>query len=183
MRASLRVRARPICLEVVQNPISASPRTQAPRGFRQVLEEAYPPTVAVTASSPTARKPRPAGLSSFSEPSRSVPRCLGTAPPKRVWSGLKVQSGSKFSRRHAARPRPRPGIPRRRHPVAPGRPDRHPHSRHRAQRGAARGPGRGRARIGQAVLWHRFLVTGDEITDELIEHVVDDILVPYVAPA
>src|SRR4051812_15688751 len=29
----------------------------------------------------------------------------------------------------------------------------------------------------------RFLVTGDEITDELIEHVVDAILVPYVASA
>lgn len=33
--------------------------------------------------------------------------------------------------------------------------------------------------LGQAVLWHRFLVTGDEITDELVEHVVDEILVPY----
>jgi AcrR family transcriptional regulator len=33
--------------------------------------------------------------------------------------------------------------------------------------------------LGQAVLWHRFLVTGDPITDELVEHVVDEILVPY----
>jgi len=36
--------------------------------------------------------------------------------------------------------------------------------------------------LGQALLWHRFLVTGDDITDELIEHIVDDILTPYVAP-
>ena len=36
--------------------------------------------------------------------------------------------------------------------------------------------------LGQAILWHRFLVTGDEITDDLIEHVIDAILVPYVAP-
>jgi len=33
--------------------------------------------------------------------------------------------------------------------------------------------------LGQAMLWHRFLVTGDPITDELIEHIVDDILIPY----
>ena len=33
--------------------------------------------------------------------------------------------------------------------------------------------------LGQAVLWHRFLVTGDPITAELVEHVVDEILVPY----
>jgi AcrR family transcriptional regulator len=36
--------------------------------------------------------------------------------------------------------------------------------------------------LGQAVLWHRFLVTGDPVTTELIEHVVDHILLPYVAP-
>ena len=36
--------------------------------------------------------------------------------------------------------------------------------------------------LGQAILWHRFLVTGDDITDELITHIVDDILVPYTAP-
>ncbi len=38
--------------------------------------------------------------------------------------------------------------------------------------------------LGQALLWHRFLITGDEITPELVEHIVDDILIPYVrAPA
>jgi hypothetical protein len=34
--------------------------------------------------------------------------------------------------------------------------------------------------LGQAILWHRFLVTGDDITPELIEHIVDGILIPYV---
>jgi len=33
--------------------------------------------------------------------------------------------------------------------------------------------------LGQSVLWHRFLVTGDPITDDLVEHVVDEVLVPY----
>lgn len=36
--------------------------------------------------------------------------------------------------------------------------------------------------LGQAVLWHRFLVTGDPITDELIEHIVDEVLIPYTRP-
>ena len=36
--------------------------------------------------------------------------------------------------------------------------------------------------LGQAMLWHRFLVTGDPITGELIEHIVDEILVPYARP-
>ena len=36
--------------------------------------------------------------------------------------------------------------------------------------------------LGQAMLWHRFLVTGDPITDELIVHIVDEILVPYARP-
>lgn len=36
--------------------------------------------------------------------------------------------------------------------------------------------------LGQSVLWHRLLVTGDPITDELIESLVDDVLVPFVAP-
>ena len=36
--------------------------------------------------------------------------------------------------------------------------------------------------IGQAMLWHRFLVTGDAITDDLIVHIVDEVLIPYVAP-
>jgi AcrR family transcriptional regulator len=33
--------------------------------------------------------------------------------------------------------------------------------------------------LGQAMLWHRFLVTGEAITDELIVHIVDEVLVPY----
>jgi AcrR family transcriptional regulator len=53
------------------------------------------------------------------------------------------------------------------------------------ERGIARGEVRADVRVdvarelGQALLWHRFLVTGDAITDELVEHVVDEILVPY----
>jgi AcrR family transcriptional regulator len=35
--------------------------------------------------------------------------------------------------------------------------------------------------LGQAMLWHRFLVTGDPITEDLIVQIVDDVLVPYVA--
>ena len=52
-------------------------------------------------------------------------------------------------------------------------------------RGIARGEVREDVRVdvarelGQAVLWHRFLVTGDPITPELVDHVVDRILVPY----
>jgi hypothetical protein len=55
-------------------------------------------------------------------------------------------------------------------------------------RGVARGEVRADVRVdvarelGQALLWHRFLVTGDEITPELIEHIVDGILIPYVRP-
>ncbi len=37
--------------------------------------------------------------------------------------------------------------------------------------------------LGQAILWHRFLVTGDPITPELIEHIVDHLLIPYVSTA
>lgn len=37
--------------------------------------------------------------------------------------------------------------------------------------------------VGQAILWHRFLITGDPITAELIEHIVDEILIPYVSGA
>ena len=39
-------------------------------------------------------------------------------------------------------------------------------------------------KLGQAMVWHRFLVTGDPITDDLIkhiehsEHIVDEILIP-----
>lgn len=36
--------------------------------------------------------------------------------------------------------------------------------------------------LGQSVLWHRLLVTGDPITDELIVQIVDEVLVPFVAP-
>jgi Tetracyclin repressor-like, C-terminal domain len=36
--------------------------------------------------------------------------------------------------------------------------------------------------MGQAILWHRFLITGDPVTAEFVEHVVDDVLVPFVAP-
>jgi AcrR family transcriptional regulator len=36
--------------------------------------------------------------------------------------------------------------------------------------------------LGQSVLWHRLLVTGDPITDDLIVTLVDDVLVPFVAP-
>ncbi|HLK95356.1 MAG TPA: TetR/AcrR family transcriptional regulator [Nocardioidaceae bacterium] len=52
-------------------------------------------------------------------------------------------------------------------------------------RGIARGQVRPDVRVdvarelGQALLWHRFLVTGDEITDDFISHVVDSILLPY----
>lgn len=53
------------------------------------------------------------------------------------------------------------------------------------ERGILRGEVREDVRIdiarelGQAVLWHRFLVTGDPITPELVEHIVDHILIPY----
>ena len=52
-------------------------------------------------------------------------------------------------------------------------------------RGISRGEVRPDVRIevarelGQAMLWHRFLVTGDPISDELVVHIVDDVLVPY----
>jgi AcrR family transcriptional regulator len=36
--------------------------------------------------------------------------------------------------------------------------------------------------LGQAMLWHRFLITGDPITEELITQIVDDVLIPYVRP-
>jgi AcrR family transcriptional regulator len=53
------------------------------------------------------------------------------------------------------------------------------------QRGITRGEVREDVRIdiarelGQAVLWHRFLVTGDPITPELVQHIVDHIVIPY----
>jgi hypothetical protein len=36
--------------------------------------------------------------------------------------------------------------------------------------------------LGQSVLWHRLLVTGDPITDDLIVALVDEVLVPFVSP-
>ena len=36
--------------------------------------------------------------------------------------------------------------------------------------------------LGQSVLWHRLLITGDPITDDLIVTLVDEVLVPFVAP-
>jgi hypothetical protein len=32
------------------------------------------------------------------------------------------------------------------------------------------------------VLWHRLLITGDPITDDLIVTLVDEVLIPFVAP-
>ncbi|MGE0217193.1 TetR/AcrR family transcriptional regulator [Mycolicibacterium sp.] len=36
--------------------------------------------------------------------------------------------------------------------------------------------------LGQSVLWHRLLITGDPITDELVVQLVDEVLVPVVSP-
>jgi AcrR family transcriptional regulator len=36
--------------------------------------------------------------------------------------------------------------------------------------------------LGQSVLWHRLLITGDPITDDLVLQLVDEVLVPFVAP-
>lgn len=36
--------------------------------------------------------------------------------------------------------------------------------------------------LGQSVLWHRLLITGDPISDELVLQLVDEVLVPLVAP-
>ncbi len=37
--------------------------------------------------------------------------------------------------------------------------------------------------LGQSVLWHRLLITGDPITDDLVVQLVDEVLVPFVRPA
>jgi AcrR family transcriptional regulator len=56
------------------------------------------------------------------------------------------------------------------------------------QRGIARGDVRADVpvdiarELGQSVLWHRLLITGDPITDELVVRLVDDVLVPFVTP-
>ncbi|MCV7193665.1 TetR/AcrR family transcriptional regulator [Mycolicibacterium brumae] len=36
--------------------------------------------------------------------------------------------------------------------------------------------------LGQSVLWHRLLITGDPISRELALRLVDDVLVPFVSP-
>ncbi len=36
--------------------------------------------------------------------------------------------------------------------------------------------------LGQSVLWHRLLITGDPIDDALVVRLVDEVLVPFVAP-
>lgn len=36
--------------------------------------------------------------------------------------------------------------------------------------------------LGQSVLWHRLLITGDPISDELVIELVDEVLVPFVSP-
>lgn len=36
--------------------------------------------------------------------------------------------------------------------------------------------------LGQAVLGHRFLITGDEIDEALVRHIGGAILLPYTAP-
>ncbi len=36
--------------------------------------------------------------------------------------------------------------------------------------------------LGQSVLWHRLLITGDPITDDLVVQLVDQVLVPFVSP-
>ncbi|SEH81445.1 DNA-binding transcriptional regulator, AcrR family [Mycolicibacterium rutilum] len=36
--------------------------------------------------------------------------------------------------------------------------------------------------LGQSVLWHRLLITGDPIDDALVVQLVDEVLIPFVAP-
>ncbi len=36
--------------------------------------------------------------------------------------------------------------------------------------------------LGQSVLWHRLLITGDPIDDELVTQLVDEVLIPVTAP-
>jgi AcrR family transcriptional regulator len=37
--------------------------------------------------------------------------------------------------------------------------------------------------LGQSVLWHRLLITGDPITDDLVVQLVDEVLVPFASPS
>lgn len=56
----------------------------------------------------------------------------------------------------------------------------------------ARGVARGEVRadvpvdlareLGPSLLWHRHLITGDPVTPQLLERIVDDVLVPFVRP-
>jgi AcrR family transcriptional regulator len=56
------------------------------------------------------------------------------------------------------------------------------------ERGVARGDVRADVpveiarELGQSVLWHRLLITGDPITDDLVVQLVDEVLVPFVTP-
>jgi hypothetical protein len=36
--------------------------------------------------------------------------------------------------------------------------------------------------LGQSVLWHRLLVTGDPVDEALVVEIVDGVLVPFVSP-
>jgi hypothetical protein len=36
--------------------------------------------------------------------------------------------------------------------------------------------------LGQSVLWHRLSIIGDPVTDDLVVQLVDEVLVPFVAP-
>lgn len=36
--------------------------------------------------------------------------------------------------------------------------------------------------LAQSVIWHRLLITGDPITDDLVTQLVDEVLLPYVSP-
>lgn len=38
------------------------------------------------------------------------------------------------------------------------------------------------AELGQAMLWHRFLVAGLPVDDGFVVHIVDDVLIPFVSP-
>jgi AcrR family transcriptional regulator len=37
--------------------------------------------------------------------------------------------------------------------------------------------------LGQGVLWHRFLITGDPVSDDVVVRIVDEVLVPLVSPS
>jgi hypothetical protein len=37
--------------------------------------------------------------------------------------------------------------------------------------------------LGQSVLWHRFLISGDTLDDRFLQRLVDEVLVPFVTPS